>query len=208
MEMSVWVSVMAGIVLTNRDDKIVFVICFCAILFIMKFVYPYVVCHKISKYILGVITCALIIFSLNGKIFQISVHGINRISGTECLKNTVGVDLYQLSLDFQAVTDNQDEFLADPYKSMAGWIQVISQRNCYAIHKCMPSSKSAVIEWYDRIQKTSGLSQMYGKQVAELLAESNLEYVLILPEQFETIESSGQFDIVVKNTAAGIYKLK
>lgn len=208
MEMSVWICVMAGIVLTNRDDKIVFVICFCAILFIMKFVYPYVVCHKIFKYVLGVITCVLIIFSLNGKLYQISVHGISRISGKECMQNTVGIDLYQLSLDFQAVTDNQDEFLADPYNSMAGWIQVISQRNCYAIHKCMPSSKSAVIEWYDRIQKTSGLSQMYGKQVAELLAESNLEYVLILPEQFEIIESSGQFETVVKNTAAGIYKLK
>lgn len=208
MEMSVWIGVMAGIVLTNRDDKIVFVICFCAILFIMKFVYPYIVYEKISKYALGVITCILIIFSLNGRIFHISVQGVNKISGTECLKNTVGTDLYQLSLDFQSRTDNQDEFLTDPYNSMAGWIQVISQRNCYAIHKCIPSSKSAVIEWYDRIQKTSGLSQMYAKQVAELLEEINLKYVLILPEQFETIESSGQFETVVKNTVAGIYKLK
>lgn len=209
MEMFVWVGVLSGVVLMDRD-KVFFIICFCAILFLIKFVYPYIVQNskKLSKYVLCVVTCILVLYSLNGKIFQISMQGVSRISGMQCLKNTTGDDLYQLSLDFQKVTNSKDVFLADPYNGMAGWIQIISQRNCYALHKCMPSSKAAVIEWYDRIQETSGLPQMYGKQVSDLLRAIDLEYVLILPEQFETIESSGEFEVVVKNAAAGIYRLK
>lgn len=208
MKVVIWMAVIAGMALIYDGKMEAAILAMYGLLFAAVFALPYSKFYRVFNKILCGAACILLIFSINGNVIRISSNGIHYISGEECLINTMGIDLYQLSLDFQAQTKNEDEFLADPYNEMAGWVQLASQRSCYAIYKNTPSSKKAVIQWYDRITEAAPMKEMDGKQLSALLRKINLEYVLVYPEQYELVDESNDLEVFIKNNGAAIYKLR
>lgn len=208
MKTAVWLAVITVMAAIYDGKTELFVSAMYGVLFAVHFVVPYLNYKRVFYGISCGAVFILLLISIHGSVFRISSHGIQYISGEECLINTMGTDLYQLALEFKAGTDNEDEFLADPYNEKAGWVQLVSQRSCYAIYKNTPSSKKAVIQWYDRIMKTASMKDMNGEQLSGLLKNINLEYVLVYPEQYELADTSNQLEVFVKNDAAAIYKLR
>ena len=208
MEFLLWFSIIYYLSIQYSGKTRYVVVLMYVILFMIRFILPYLNYKKWFYNILCLMGCLGVIYTFNGRILRINSKGIHYISGTECLVRTMGEELYQLSLEFQKVTDKDTEFLADPYNASSGWVQLVSKRSCYAIYKCTPSSKRAVLEWYNRILETAPMTQMNGDEIAELLEKLGLEYVLIWPEQYELLENTEHLEVVAKNNVAAFYRLK
>ena len=74
----------------------------------------------------------------------------------------------------------------------------MSERNCYCIFKSTPSSKRAVLDWYERIQKVEHMSQMSAEELSDLM---------VTPGQYDTLDQSDLFDEISKTKVAGMYRL-
>lgn len=178
------------------------------VLFVVEFVLPFIRLKKAVNVIVCISAVCLLGYTTADKIIAYDENGISYISGEECLRSAMGNDIYKLSAAFKEVADEDAEFLADPYDPRAGWVQLIAEKNCYAILKCTPSSKHAVIEWYDRITRVEGMTDMDDKELSELMEEIDLAYVMIYPEQYEALENSDLFEQIAQNKTAAIYRLK
>lgn len=179
-----------------------------AILFVVEFALPFIRYKKAVNVVVCIGAVGLIWMSIANKMIAIDENGLRYVSGEECLRTAMGNDIYELSLTFKAAVEEDVEFLADPSEPLAGWVQLISEKDCYAILKCTPSSKHAVIEWYDRITQVENMVSMNDEELSELMEEIELKYVMILPEQYETLENSELFEPVAKGEVASIYRLK
>ena len=176
-----------------------------AIVFAVEFFMPYMNHKKISKIVLSLTAAFTIVFSIQGTILKVDESGISYVSGDECLRSAMGNDIYQMAQAFQTVSDPEEEFLADPYSGDSGWVQLVSERNCYCIYKSTPSSKKAVIDWYARIQQVENMSQLTAKELVQLMQKIDIRYVMVTPEQYSDIETSGLFETVVRTDTAAIY---
>ena len=166
---------------------------------------------KIKNIVIGTVATLLmlsVIFSWNGKVIHIGEEGIQYISGTTMVINAAGNEIYDLAMEFRKLTDNQDGFLADPDSSYANYFQMISQRNCYCLYKNMPSRKNSVIEWYERIINVRKMTTCSAEELAELLDEISLEYVLVTEDRYEILNRSELFETVAINGGYGIYRVK
>lgn len=148
----------------------------------------------------------ILCFSLKDKVFRFSGNGVEVISGEECMRDTVGDDLYNLAMDFQRQTASTVTFLADPSSGLANAVQIIARRNCYCLVKNTPSAKGAVLEWYDRIMRTENLSEYTDEKLADLMEELGLEYVLVSGDQLAAVQQSDLFAAVTQTETAGIYR--
>lgn len=177
-----------------------------AVLFATEFVVPFVRQQRFIYRAVCILAVFIIGFSIQGKIIQFDK--MEYISGDDCLREAMGNNIYELSLALKGVSDTGQEFLADPYDATAGWVQLVSERNCYAIVKCTPSSKKAVLEWYDRIQQTKDIGSMSDEELAELMEEIGIQYVFLSAEQYAVMENSDCFEQIALNKTAAIYRLK
>lgn len=183
------------------------VVAVAALIFLAEFILPFIRFKKVLHIVACIVAVFLIGVSIEGKIIQIDENGVAYISGDECLRSAMGNDIYQLSLALQENAGENQEFLADPYDGRAGWVQLISERNCYCIFKCTPSSKKAVIEWYDRVKQVENMVNMSAEELSELMQKIGIQYVLIYPEQYQTLDNSDLFEQISQNKTAAIYKL-
>ena len=147
------------------------------------------------------------IASSAGFIYTINGRQVSYVNGEAYVRNFMGDDVYDLAEDFREMTDKNTVFLADPYSYLGNVFQLVSNRSCYAIYKNTPSSKSAVIKWYNRIEAVKNMTSCSALELKQLMVETELDYVLISKDRFEEIENSGFFDIAVKNETLGVYML-
>lgn len=203
----VWVAAF-GLLLTLHQWTPVLLLCF-GLLLATRFVYSSpALSTKAIQYMLCVGALVVFVLFMNGKIIQINDDGIRYISGETCLVNRVGTDIYRLSKDFQSSSSINESFLANPYDVNSGRVQLISERNCYVVHKNLPTSASAVIEWYDRIKQVEGITKMNGDEIAQMMRKTGCNYVLLRPEQYAAAEGSEQLELFVKSDTAAFYMLK
>lgn len=200
-----WEVFMGAIGLLHGWKAVVLVIA--ALVFAAEFFMPYMNYKKASKILLFLLAVFIVIFSVQGTIIRVNESGISFVSGDECLQSAMGKDLYQMGLALQAVSEPDEEFLADPYSGDSGWIQLLAERNCYCIYKSTPSSKKVVLDWYARIQQVENMSQMTAEELVQLMQEIDIQYVLVTPSQYNGIEDSGLFDTVVSTNTAAICRI-
>lgn len=200
-----WMFLLVFLCVLHGWNEVVLVMA--VVVFVPEFILPYLRIRKIVNAIICGVAVFLIFFAVQGTMLRFDENGISYITGTECLKSAMGKDVYQLGTELKLAAGDGAEFLADPYDDTAGWVQLVSEKNCYAIYKCTPSSKKAVLEWYDRITRVEGMSTMTDEELSELMKEINLDYVLIYPEQYEVLSNSKLFEVVASTKTAAIYKL-
>lgn len=200
-----WMFLLVFVCVLHGWNEVVLMIA--VLVFVPEFILPYLRVKKIVNVIICGVGVFLIGYAVQGTVLRIDENGISYITGTECLISAMGNDVYQLGTEFKAEAEDCVEFLADPNDVTAGWVQLVSEKNCYAICKCTPSSKKAVLEWYDRITRVEGMDSMTDEELSELMREIKLDYVLVQPERAEELSTSALFDVVAETKEAAIYKL-
>ena len=183
------------------------VVMIAAVIFVTEFILPYLNYKKVYHVVLCLFAVFVIGYSIEGTIVKIDENGVSYVSGDECLRSAMGNDIYQLSIAFKEASDAKDAFLADPYNGDSGWVQLMSERNCYCIFKSTPSSKRAVLDWYERIQKVEHMSQMSAEELSDLMQEIGTDYVMVTPGQYDTLDQSDLFEEISKTKVAGMYRL-
>lgn len=159
-----------------------------------------------TSVIVLLLTVALLA-GIDGKIFDISKNGIRYINGAEFVKTASGDEIYDLAMRFREITDTDAEFLSNPMSSQANYFQLISERTCYCLYKNVPSSKKAIIQWYERVTATQMIDTYDACQLWELMEEIGIDYVLVTNDRFEILEDSGLFRDVVRSNKWGMYQL-
>lgn len=144
--------------------------------------------------------------SLKDTVWRFGTRGVEWISGEASMRASVGEEIYDLAMDFRAKTDPGAQFLADPYSSVANAVQIISRRNCYSLYKDIPSAKGDVLVWHDRILRTENVAACSDRELADLMEELGLEYVLVSGDQLAAVQQSDLFAAVTQTETAGIYR--
>lgn len=200
-----WEAIFVAVCLMHGWNTVVIMIV--AAIFVTEFLIPFTRYKRVFYTVVCIFAVFVVGYSIEGKIIKLDEQGIAYVTGDECLRSAMGNDIYQLSLALKEASGAEQEFLADPNDVRAGWVQLVSERNCYAITKCTPSSKKAVIDWYERIERVEHMTDLSAGELAELMEELEIEYVFIPPEQYETMDESGLFEQIMQNKTAAIYKL-
>lgn len=201
-----YVILLVALCILHGWNTVVFMIV--GVVFVTEFLLKYIRCAKAANIVVCAVAVFLIGFSIQGKIINFDETGVSYISGDLCLRSAMGNELYDLSLALKNAAGVDEEFLADPYDGSAGWVQLMSERSCYAIFKCTPSSKRAVIDWYERITRVENMTDMSAEELAQLMQEIEINYVYVSPEQYEVMRQSELFELILQNGTAAIYRLK
>ena len=167
---------------------------------------------KLKTVIKLVLYCSLIIIILSvstfGKLYSYENGTIKLITAKEGLIKTIGIDIYNLANDFNAKTDKDIEFFADPDDDNTGWFRLVSLRNCYQVWKAPPTSKKSVLEWYERYKKVNNFSSRTPEEIGAVMKEAGDKYILITSAYFKDYDSNPKFTVFSSTDSYRIYKLK
>lgn len=178
------------------------------LLFAVRFLRTDVLRQKAVRLTFCAATLGVMVMFMNGKVYTVNGGNIDYISGETDLVNRTGKDFYQLSMMFRDMTSEGDIFLADPYDAASGRVQLVSERNCYVVHKNLPTSASVVIEWYRRLKQVDGITEMSGEELVNLMQETGAKYILLRPQQYAAAEKCERLKLLIKNDAAAFFVLQ
>ena len=151
----------------------------------------YVFEYKNFKYkkLITILSCIVFI--------GISLYGrVGVLDGERALRYTMGDELYDFAIEFREATGVDEQFIADPYDTInAGWFQVVSERNCYAVYKVAPSVKNTVDDWYYRYQNVSGFKDRNFSEIYNVMDVEKINYVLVEADKFCDFDKSEDFDL-------------
>lgn len=151
---------------------------------------------RIFKLVCIMMAFVLLLSSSYGDFYRYHKGRLVAVTPEDVLINTCGQDIYQLAHNFKNQTDSDEGFLADPSdESGTGWMQIISERNCYVVYKVIPSSKAMMKEWYERYQQVSGLFEKSTEQIISIMKNTDISYLLVHMNHYEQIEGSGWFEV-------------
>jgi len=140
---------------------------------------------------------ALLTVSTYGHFYYIKDGRLLRKTGDDYLLMATGNGLYELAKNFNSITEKEDVFLADPDDTIgAGWFQVISERNCYAVFKVVPSCKCTVREWYDRCLAATDIFLKDTVEIADIMQEADIQYLLVKSDYYEKMDASEFFSAI------------
>ena len=106
------------------------------------------------------------------------------------------------------ITKVNEGFLSDPLDENAGWLQFLSERNCYVLWKTTPSSSAAIEEWYNRYLKVVGLHNKDNNEIIEIMKETNNDYILV-PEKYKAkYINDNRFIKLLDELEYSIFRLK
>ena len=161
----------------------------------------------------GAVCCAAALLALLGTYnvcFNLQGGQLQAVGPRDWVVRTAGEDLCQLAEQIGQETDKTELFLMDP-KSYAGdWLQMLSQRDFYVSYKITPSSKQAISVWYDRYLQTEKLFQRPADEVADIMEQEGITYVLAEWEHYAALEASGRFEaaFLCDGDSCRIYRLR
>ena len=155
---------------------------------------------KVHKYLCTIICFCMLVLSSWGKFFVYDDGNFYFITDKDIIKKPIGNSLYYLAKNFKNKTNTEDEFLADPLdRNPIMFFQVISQRNCYAAWKIIPSFKCKMGDWYDRIKKASEFDYKTGKEIEDIMLSEKIKYVLVQRKNFDKLDSMSDFSIFMSS---------
>ena len=166
--------------------------------------------RRIWKFLSAAFTVVFLIYCSYEKLWQISDNKPTILSPSEILVNTCGKDIGQLARSLNEQTTPEESFLADPRdENSSGWMQVISERNCYVNPKVIPSFKSQIGEWYKRYQPVRGLFEKDVAEIADVMRTADTDYLLVRSDDYERMENSDLFErfITCDGDSYRIYRL-
>lgn len=169
--------------------------------------------RKFKGYVfLSSIACLGMIFlSMYGRILTFENGTLSFINGEKSLKYSMGEELFELANDFKEQTDADEGFLANPDETAnSGWFQVVSERNCYVIHKVISSSKCTVDDWYERYMETREFDEKTGEEIEKIMIHGGLEYVLLKENNFYKLDGRENYSVFLSsgNDSFRVYKRK
>lgn len=165
---------------------------------------------RIFKGIIPILVVGIVVVSLYGDVYDFSDGRIQFKGSHDFLIESCGQDIYDLAIEFKKETGNEDEFLANPDDTKgAGWFQIISNRNCYVLWKVIPSSKAMMEEWYNRYQVSANLFGKSTYEIAQLMRETDIRFLLVDSGHYDLIESDDSFVplFFCENDSYRIYQL-
>lgn len=165
---------------------------------------------QILKSIMVIMTLFMMVCGLYEDLFEMSNGTLSIKYPTEFLIDVCGSDIYELANNFHEKTDDGAQFLANPDDgSSAGWFQVIAERNCYILYKVIPSSKAMMKEWFNRYEMVKGILDKSTDEIANIMGNIGIEYLLVDGAHYTAIEDSGDFEVFAEcgGDTYRIYKL-
>ena len=155
----------------------------------------------VSKVVVVGLAVLLIIVSGQNQFYTYEEGRFKLRTGEDYLCTTMGDGLYEVAIDFKAITSKDEVFLADPEKKKAaGWMQVVSERNCYVVRKVVPSSKSNLKEWYERFTKTENLFDMEIDDIIKIMQEEQIQYLLVDNKNYGKVDASSVFSVSIESS--------
>ena len=137
--------------------------------------------------------------STYNKIWSIKNNKLILVRPETYVVRGAGDDLYYLAKDFKENVNLNEMFLTDPLFAESGWFQFISERNCYAVYKALPASKSKITEWYNRIMKTQNLFLKNVSEIVDIMYEEQIRYILVKKDFYAAFEESEYFSKFLKS---------
>lgn len=190
--------------LERLNSKIIF-------LYVAIILYEFIIHALKKKYFVIIASSFLLVltlaYSLDNRVFDISKSGVNYITGIDYARKGINWDVYELAIQYKEATDISADFLADPDSHESNYFQLFSQRNCYCLYKNVPSNKNLVIKWYERIENVRKMTTCTSEELAELMNEIDIEYVLVTSDRYPELERSKLFEKIARNDSLGIYTL-
>lgn len=145
--------------------------------------------RKLFKRTTIVSLIALLITCPYGDFYQLTNGRLGIILPEDVLIASAGRDICQLGDAFEKQTDSNITWLADPDDGgNVGWLQVISERNCYVIRKVVPCFKGKMKEWYERYQDTAGLFEKDATEIVTIMKNNDIRYLLVNRDNYEKVE--------------------
>lgn len=156
------------------------------------------------------ILSVLSVLCLRDTVVICSGKKISIVTSQDVLTSSIGEDIYQLAKDFGERTERTESFLADPNvaEPVEGF-QIVSERNCYVVHKIIPTSKGMVKEWYTRYQKVRGLFDKEVDEIIKVMKDTNNIYILVDDDHYSKFDNNIAFSVFSEcdNDSYRIYKL-
>lgn len=165
---------------------------------------------KYSAVVMYTLSVFMLIISTLSNVVKLSNNQIDIITPKDLLIVSCSEDIYELASEFENSSEKTDVYLADPYDTYrAGWFQILSKRNCYVLYKAVPSSKSTIKEWYERLQQTNGLFDKEAVEIINIMKGADIQYILVNQKNYEKIDSSKDLEVYLASISDSyrIYRL-
>lgn len=191
----------------NENMQIILILCAVLCIFVFLMIKKNTIVYFIMLTGMAVLVCILTIY---GRLWWIEEGNVVFQNGEHYLIATVGDNLKELADSFEAKTQKEEAFIADPEDTMgAGWFQVVSQRNCYVLKKVVPSVKCSMEEWYNRLMQTEGLLEKSTEEIKQIMLQADVDYIMVKNDYYEKIDLSGDFQVFIecRDDSYRIYKL-
>ena len=191
----------------TKEEKIILLMI--AVILILVFLMKKITAFLIKPFIL-ISSLGLLFFSMNGDLYRIENRKLMLNRPSYFLINSAGEDIYQLSLDFKYRTEKDAIYLADSDAEIsAGWMEIISERSCFALWKVTPSSKSLMEEWYNRCLEIRHLFDKSSEDIYDIMIKNNIEFLLVDSNNYGKIDSSMLYSVfsVCDEDSYRIYKI-
>lgn len=160
---------------------------------------------------LSIAACiCMVALSFYGRIVYANNGSLDIINGEKALINSMGSDAYELALKFRKLTDENDEFIANPSDdALSGWFQVVSERNCYVVFKVIPSSKCTVDDWYKRYMQVAGILNKKLSDIEQIMKDNGIQYLLVDKAYYDKFDAASEFTVFTTSTqdSVRVYKL-
>lgn len=177
-------------------------------IFYLSFIYKIIKIRVLANCIVALGVGLCLFFTSTFFFFDYTKKGYLYIDGEKYIRNCIGDDAYQLSIDFGNRTGTQERFIADPYNTIANGIQLVSQRSCFVLYKNIPSEKDAVFEWWDRTLYAKKLIDGSLGEIVAGMKEKNIKYILVFNNRYSEFEASELFEPFLITPTVGFFVIK
>ena len=162
---------------------------------------------KLVTAVYALLTFGIVLFGAHGVVYATADNALTLRTGHDFLVASSTQELYDLATDFQAATTSDDVFLAKPTKPDSDWFQLISRRSCYVLWKTVPSTKAGIEAWYQRYEKVQDMSQRSAADIASLMREISVKFVLVTSSQYNEYRQSADFSLFLHSKHYFVFRL-
>ena len=125
----------------------------------------------------------------------------------QLLAKQTGRDLCVFSERIASFVPKEKIILADYLTPESGFLQHISRRDIYVLHKAAPSNEAGVLTWFQRIKEVENMNDWDSKQYEVFMKANSIDYLVLnsdsviidLSDRFEEVTKEGRFTLYYLN---------